>query len=66
MSILQEYESIRKQIGEEKYQAIEIYLSRHAELFLSDIYYNKQENEKFEKWYKKYQYNKKREIYFSW
>ena len=52
MSILQEYESIRKSIGEDKYNAICRYLDLHEELYLSDIYYKPEENEKFEKWYK--------------
>ena len=53
MSIVQEYESIRKEIGEEKYQAIENYLEIHQELFLSDIYYKEAEWLKFEEWYNK-------------
>ena len=51
MSIMQEFESIRKEIGEEKYQAIENYLEIHQELFISDIYYKEAEWLKFEKWY---------------
>jgi len=53
MSIMQEFESIRKEIGEEKYQAIENYLEIHPELFLSDIYYKETEWNKFEEWYNK-------------
>lgn len=52
MSILQEYESIRKDIGEETYNAIERYLELHPELLLSDIYYKRTEWEKFEEWHK--------------
>lgn len=52
MSILQEYEDIRKSIGEDKYNAIEEYLNLHKDLYLSDIYYKQEEYEKFEKWYK--------------
>lgn len=52
MSILQEYESIRRSIGEDKYNAIEKYLDIHKDLYLSDIYYKQEEYEKFEKWYK--------------
>ena len=52
MSILQEYEQIRKEIGEEKYRAINKYLSLHPELFLSDIYYKEVEWNRFEMWYK--------------
>lgn len=52
MSILQEYENIRKEIGEEKYNAIEKYLNLHKDILLSDVYYKREEYEKFEKWYK--------------
>lgn len=52
MSILQEYENIRKEMGEDKYNAIEKYLNLHQDLYLSDIYYKQEEYEKFEKWYK--------------
>lgn len=51
MSILQEYEQIRRDIGEEKYRAIEEYLSLHPELFLSDIYYEEAVWDRFEAWY---------------
>jgi hypothetical protein len=51
MSILQEYESIRKEIGQEKYNCIERYLSENPDLFLSDIYYNREHWNKFEEWY---------------
>ena len=53
MSILQEYQEIRKDIGEETYKAIETYLSYHPDLYLSDLYYKRAEWEKFEKWYKR-------------
>jgi len=52
MSILQEYENIRKEMGEDKYNAIKKYLNLHQDLYLSDIYYKQKEYEKFEKWYK--------------
>lgn len=53
MSILQEYENIRKDIGEETYKAIETYLSYHPDLYLSDLYYKRSKWEEFEKWYKR-------------
>jgi len=53
MSILQEYQEIRKDIGEETYNAIEKYLELHPNLYLSDLYYKRAEWEKFENWYKK-------------
>lgn len=51
MSILQEYESIRKQIGEEEYQGIIEYLNINKNLYLSDIYYNQSNYLKFKKWF---------------
>ena len=53
MSILQEYENIRKEIGEEKYNAIEKYLNSHKDILLSDVYYTREGWEAFEDWYKK-------------
>lgn len=52
MSILQEYQEIRRDIGEDTYHAIEKYLSIHKDLYLSDIYYKRAEWEKFENWRK--------------
>lgn len=52
MSILQEYESIRKSIGEDKYNAINEYLTEYPQVYLSDIYYNENEWNKFEEWYR--------------
>lgn len=51
MSILQDYEKIRKEIGQRKYNAIEKYLEENKNLLLSDIYYKKEEWDKFENWY---------------
>ena len=53
MSILQEYENIRREIGEDKYNAIDKYLKLHQDILLSDIYYTKKGWDKFEKWYKR-------------
>lgn len=53
MSILQEYEEIRKDMGEKKYNAIEEYLKLNPDLFLSDIYYSKEGWERFNNWYNK-------------
>lgn len=52
MSLLQEYETIRRDIGEDTYHAIEKYLNIHKDLYLSDIYYKRDEWEKFENWRK--------------
>lgn len=50
MSILQEYETIRRQIGEEKFKKIEEYLELHPDKYLSDLYYKQAEWEVFEQW----------------
>lgn len=50
-SILQEYEQIRREIGEKKYNAIQKYLATHKNILLSDIYYNEGEWNKFEQWF---------------
>jgi hypothetical protein len=52
MSILQEYESIKNGLEPGEFDAIERYLENHPDLFLSDIYYKKEEYEKFSKWWK--------------
>lgn len=41
MSILQEYDKIRQEIGEEKYQQILRFLNNHPHYLLSDVYYRK-------------------------
>ena len=56
MSILQEYEQIRKEMGKIRYDMIGNYLDeinkdRENELFLSDILYKEKEYELFEKWF---------------
>lgn len=50
MSILQEYETIRRQIGEEKFKKIEEYLELYPDKYLSDLYYKQAEWEAFEQW----------------
>ena len=54
MSILQEYEEIKKQLGNGINKGIELYLSYNQDLLLSDIYYKEKEYKKFEKWFKDY------------
>ena len=51
MSILQEYEQIRKEMGENKFDSIETYLNTHPNLLLSDILYNPENYIEFDKWY---------------
>lgn len=62
MSILQEYETIRKQLGEKEYSDICKYLDTHEnkELYLSDVYYKKSVFDEFKKWQTKQ--NEKREL----
>lgn len=50
MSILQEYEQIRKRIGEEKFSHIEQFLEVHPHYFLSDVYYRESVWKEFEEW----------------
>lgn len=50
MSILQEYEEIRREIGEERYQRIEAFLALHPNLYLSDVYYKESVWKKFEEY----------------
>lgn len=52
MSILQEYEQIRRQIGEEKYSHIEEFLENHPHYLLSDVYYRKSVWDEMENWIK--------------
>ena len=52
MSILQEYEQIRKRIGEEKFSHIETFLEAHPHYFLSDVYYRESVWKEFEEWEK--------------
>lgn len=50
MSLLQEYEDIRRQIGENVFSDIERYLKAHPDKLLSDVYYSESEWKAFEKW----------------
>ena len=50
VSILQEYEEIRREIGEERYQRIEAFLALHPNLYLSDVYYKESVWKKFEEY----------------
>lgn len=56
MSILQEYEEIRKEMGSIRYDVIGDYLNevnknRDSELFLSDVLYKEAEYKKYETWF---------------
>ena len=50
MSVLSEYEAIRKRIGEEKYHQIEMFLENHSHYYLSDVYYRKSVWDEMEEW----------------
>ena len=52
MGILQEYESHRNYLPEERMEALMRYLEAANKLY-SDVIYKKQEWEEFEKWYNK-------------
>lgn len=41
MSILSEYEEIRRTIGEDNYNCICEFLGKYPEYYLSDVYYNR-------------------------
>ena len=51
MSILREYEQIRREMGEKKYDSIEKYLETHPDILLSDILYKPEHYINFDKWY---------------
>ena len=51
MSIMQEYEQIRREMGEKKYDSIEKYLETHPDILLSDILYKPEHYINFDKWY---------------
>ena len=50
MSIMQEYEQIRREMGEKKYDSIEKYIDNHPDVILSYILYKKENYIKFDKW----------------
>ena len=51
LSILQEYEEIRKELGNGINKGIELYPSQNPNLLLSDIYYKEKEYKKKKKWF---------------
>lgn len=60
MSILQEYQQIRRQLGERKYRNIEKFLETHPNYYLSDVYYNEDAWNHFLLWEIKNEKDKKR------
>lgn len=57
MSILQEYEEIRKSMPKRQYDNIEKFLNRHPQYLLSDVYYRPEVYKEFEKWQIRYEKN---------
>lgn len=51
MSILQEYEQIRREMGGNKYDSIKKYIETHPNILLSDILYKPEYYIDFDKWY---------------
>lgn len=51
MSILQEYEQIRRIMGDNKFDSIELYLKNHPNILLSDILYKPKNYIDYGKWY---------------
>lgn len=54
MSILQEYENIKKDLGDGINKGMELYLKFNSHLLLSDLYYKEKEYNKFDKWFRNY------------
>ena len=48
---MQEYEQIRREMGEQKYDSIEKYIDTHPDVLLSDILYKPEHYINFDKWY---------------
>lgn len=53
MSILQEYEEIRKTLKPGEFEAMEKWLELNPQYYLSDIYYRQEINKKFHDWWEK-------------
>ena len=60
MSVLQEYQTIRKRMGEKTYSHIQEFLKLHPKYFLSDVYYRESVWGEFRNWENKI-YTKKKE-----
>lgn len=51
-SILSDYESIHKELGDEVWNALDTYITQsNGELYLSDVLYSETEWKRFERWY---------------
>lgn len=54
MSILQDYEKIKKEIGESKFNCIDFYVQLYPNLTLDKIIYNEKNWNKYNNWFTKY------------
>lgn len=52
MSILQEYEQIKRKLGEKEFALINEFLNTHRNILLSDVYYKQEIWEQYENWKK--------------
>jgi hypothetical protein len=52
MSILQDYERIRRDLLPGEFKAMERYLEAHQNVYLSDIYYDQETYKDFRSWWK--------------
>lgn len=50
MSILSDYEQIKKLFSKSELQKIEMFLNAHPDYFLSDVYYSEKVYKEFEQW----------------
>lgn len=66
MSILQEYEEIKKEIGQEKWDSFYSYLSQHPELSFDKIIYNAKNWQNFNNWFNENIQLKKVEVLSTW
>ncbi len=66
MSIFQEYEEIKMDIGETKWNALNLYLLDRKGILLSNVLYNEKEWEKFDNWYNKTLRNRKVKVLNCW
>lgn len=66
MSILQEYEEIKRDIGEIKWNALNLYLLDRKDILLSDVLYHEDKWDDFENWYNKTLRNRDVKILNHW
>ena len=52
MSVLQEYEQIKRKLGEKEFALINEFLNTHKDILLSDVYYRQEVWKQYEDWKK--------------